>query len=49
MGKIRVHELAKELGKTSNDLIAILDRMGIADAKPASGIDESVAARVRER
>ena len=49
MGKIRVHELAKELGKTSNDLIAILDRMGIADAKPASGIDESVAARVREK
>ena len=49
MGKIRVHELAKELGKASGDVIAILSGMGITDAKPASGIDESIADKVRER
>ena len=49
MGKIRVHELAKELGKSSGDVIAILEGMGITDAKPASGIDESAAAKVREK
>ncbi len=48
MGKIRVHELAKELGKTSGDVIAVLAGMGIADAKPASGIEENVALKVRE-
>ena len=49
MGKIRVHELAKELGKSSGDVIAILEGMGITDVKPASGIDESAAAKVREK
>ena len=49
MGKIRVHELAKELGRQSGDVIAVLERMGIADAKPASGIEEDVAAKVRAK
>lgn len=49
MGKIRVHELAKELGKSSNDVIAILSGMGITDVKPASGIEDNVAAKVRQK
>ncbi len=49
LGKIRVHELAKELGKSSGDVIAILSGMGISDAKAASGIEDDVAARVREK
>ena len=49
MGKIRVHELAKELGKSSGDVIAVLAGMGITDAKPASGIEDSAAMKVREK
>ena len=49
MGKIRVHELAKELGKSSGDVIAVLAGMGITDAKPASGIEDSTAMKVREK
>ena len=48
MGKIRVHELAKELGRTSGEVITVLAGMGITDAKPASGIEENVAMKVRE-
>ncbi len=49
MGKIRVHELAKELGKTPGDVIDVLISMGMADVKSTSGIDENVAASVRSR
>lgn len=49
LGKIRVHELAKELGKSSGDVIAVLEEAGITDAKPASGIEENVAAKVRRK
>ena len=49
MGKIRVHELAKELGRTSGEVITALTGMGIADVKAASGIDEDLAMKVRER
>ena len=49
MGKIRVHELAKELGKTSTDVIDALSSMGVADAKVQSGLDDDVAAKVRAR
>jgi translation initiation factor IF-2 len=40
MTVIRVHELAKKLGVESKDLVAILDRMGIKDKTPTSGLDE---------
>ncbi len=49
MGKIRVHELAKELDKSSSDIINVLSSLGVADIKAASGIDESIAAKVRAR
>ena len=46
MAKIKVHELAKELGKESKDVIAFLESNGI-EAKAMSGIDEDMAAKVR--
>ncbi len=46
MAKIKVHELAKELGKESKDVIAFLEANGI-EAKAMSGIEEDVAATVR--
>ncbi len=49
MGKIRVHELAKELDKSSGDVINVLTSMGLTDVKAASGIDESIASKVRAR
>ncbi|SCZ77313.1 translation initiation factor IF-2 [Pseudobutyrivibrio xylanivorans] len=46
MAKIKVHELAKELGKESKDVIAFLESNGI-EAKAMSGIEEDMAAKVR--
>lgn len=47
MGKIRVHELAKELGKSSADVIGVLASLGVADAKAQTGLEDDMAARVR--
>ncbi len=49
MGKIRVHELAKELDKSSGDVINVLSSLGMTDIKAASGIDESIASKVRAK
>ncbi|MHB8844137.1 MAG: translation initiation factor IF-2 [Nitrospirota bacterium] len=40
MTVIRVHELAKKMGVESKDLIAVLDKMGIKDKTPSSGLDD---------
>ena len=48
MSKIRVYELAKQLEKESSDILAVLEKMGIEGKKPASGIEEEEAAKVRE-
>jgi translation initiation factor IF-2 len=40
MTVIRVHELAKKMGVESKDLITVLDKMGIKDKTPSSGLDE---------
>ena len=45
MAKIKVHELAKELGRESKDVIAFLEANGI-EAKATSGIEEDVEASV---
>ena len=47
MAKIKVHELAKELGKESKDVIAYLESNGI-EAKAQSGIEDDVAEKVRK-
>ena len=46
MAKIKVHELAKELGKESKDVIAFLSSNGI-EAKAQSGVEDDMAAKVR--
>ena len=49
MGKIRVHELAKELGKSSAEVIEILSGLGVTEAKAQSSLEEDMAAKVRGR
>ncbi len=46
MAKIKVHELAKELGKESKDIIAFLGSNGI-EAKAQSGVEDDMAAKAR--
>ncbi|QFJ55694.1 translation initiation factor IF-2 [Pseudobutyrivibrio xylanivorans] len=46
MAKIKVHELAKELGRESKDLITFLEANGI-EAKPQSGVEDDMAAKIR--
>ena len=40
MTVIRVHELAKKMGVESKDLITVLEKMGIKEKTPTSGLDE---------
>ena len=47
MAKPRVHEVAKELGLTSKEVLAHLEKIGNPVKSHSSTIDESVAARVR--
>lgn len=49
MTVIRVHELAKKLGVESKDLISILERMGIKDKTPTSGLDEKESKSLIEK
>jgi translation initiation factor IF-2 len=47
MAKPRVHEVAKELGLTSKEVLAHLEKIGEAVKSHSSTIEESVAERVR--
>ena len=47
MAKPRVHELAKELGLTSKDVLAHLEKIGVAVKSHASTVDEETAEKVR--
>jgi translation initiation factor IF-2 len=47
MAKPRVHELAKELGLTSKEVLAHLEKIGQAVKSHSSTVDESVADQVR--
>lgn len=49
MGKIRIHELAKELNITSRDILDFLETKGIKDKKAASSLEEAEASGVRAR
>ncbi len=48
MSKIRVYELAKQLEKESSDILAALEKLGITGKKPASGIEEEDANKVKD-
>ena len=49
MTVIRVHELAKKMGVESKDIISVLDRMGIKDKTPSSGLDDKEAKSLIEK
>jgi translation initiation factor IF-2 len=44
---VRVHELAKELGVTSKDLLAALDQMGVSGKSASSSVPEDLVPRLR--
>ncbi|MDP9066842.1 MAG: translation initiation factor IF-2 [Actinomycetota bacterium] len=47
MAKPRVHEVAKELGLSSKEVLAHLEKIGEPAKSHSSSIDESVASRIR--
>ncbi len=47
--KIRVHELSKELGMTSKELLALASKLGIAASSPSASIEDAQADRIRRR
>ncbi|MEA2509614.1 MAG: translation initiation factor, partial [Actinomycetota bacterium] len=47
MAKPRVHEVAKELGVTSKEVLAHLEKIGEPAKSHSSSVDEAVAERVR--
>ena len=48
MSEMKVYELAKDLGITSSDLIAVLREVGVAVTGGSSALDASTADTVRE-
>ena len=47
--KIRVHELSKELGLTSKELLALAQKLGIGATSPSASIEDAQADRIRRR
>ncbi|HEY1825381.1 MAG TPA: translation initiation factor IF-2 [Acidimicrobiales bacterium] len=47
--KIRVHELSKELGMTSKELLALAVKLGIGASSPSASIEDAQADRIRRR
>ena len=48
MAKIRIHELAKELGKQSKDIISYLQDKGVDGKSASSSIEEDMADSIRK-
>jgi len=48
MAKIRIYQLAKELGMTNDELLSILNDMGVAYKSHASTLEEDTALAVKE-
>jgi len=44
---VRVHELAKELGVTSKELLVTLEQMGVAGKSASSSVPEDLVPRLR--
>ena len=44
---MRVHELAKELGVTSKELLAALEQMGVTGKSASSSVPEDIVPRLR--
>ncbi|WP_027891647.1 translation initiation factor IF-2 [Calidithermus chliarophilus] len=48
MAKVRIYQLAKELGMTNEELLEILDNMGVEYKSHASTLEDETAAAVKE-
>ena len=49
MGKIKIHEIAKEVGVTSKEIIKIANDLGIDVTSHLSAVDEKQAERIKEK
>ena len=47
MGKMRVHELAKELGKENKDILEALEGLGVQVSSHMSTVDEEVCEKIK--
>ena len=47
LGKIKIHEIAKEIGLTSKEVIAKANELGIEVASHMSSVEEEVAAKIK--
>ena len=47
--KIRVHELSKELGLTSKELLELAQNLGIGASSPSASIEDAQADRIRRK
>ena len=47
--KISVHELSKELGLTSKELLTLAQKLGIGASSPSASIEDAQADRIRRR
>lgn len=48
LGKIKIHEIAKEVGLTSKEVIKIANDLGIGVTSHLSAVDDSQAAKIKE-
>jgi translation initiation factor IF-2 len=48
-GKMRIHELAKEIGKSSREIVTLLNEMGIPVLSHANTVDDEAIAKVKEK
>ena len=49
MGKLKVHELAKELGVQSKEIIAKANELGAKISSHLSSIDDDMANKIRKK
>jgi translation initiation factor IF-2 len=48
--KVRIHQVAKDLDKTSQEILEVLHELGVEDAKShSSSIDESLVPKIKQR
>ena len=49
MGKMKIHELAKQVGKTSKEIIAIAQELGIEAKSHMSSIEEEMVKKIEDK
>ena len=49
LGKMKIHELAKQVGKTSKEIIAIAQELGIQVKSHLSSIEEDDAKKIEDK